>query len=204
MPRTSTRLQGKSVGRGSRLRFAAVAGVAAAALAFSVSTAGGAGARTQSAGSAAQLSAPAAASADVTYTTTLNYLIRFYPRYLTSWLEANAPQNRFLAPTSAQDGLLTSTARTINAFNVDTVYASVLNMNVSQGPRILTIPQSTSTFSLLTLDVWGSVFRTPEIATALNSSRKRGWGIKIIESLMDDVRIESGEHGTRIVMRKYR
>ena len=46
--------------------------------------------------------------------------------------------------------------------------------------------------------------KTPEIATALKSSRKRGWGIKIIESLMDDVRIESGEHGTRIVMRKYR
>lgn len=46
--------------------------------------------------------------------------------------------------------------------------------------------------------------RTPEIANALKSSRKRGWGIKIIESLMDDVRIESGEHGTRIVMRKYR
>jgi len=46
--------------------------------------------------------------------------------------------------------------------------------------------------------------RTPEIAAALRSGRKRGWGIKIIESLMDDVRIESGEHGTRIVMRKYR
>ena len=46
--------------------------------------------------------------------------------------------------------------------------------------------------------------RTPEIAAALRSPRKRGWGIKIIESLMDDVRIESGEHGTRIVMRKYR
>ncbi len=46
--------------------------------------------------------------------------------------------------------------------------------------------------------------KTPEIAAALRSSRKRGWGIKIIESLMDDVRIESGEHGTRIVMRKYR
>ena len=45
---------------------------------------------------------------------------------------------------------------------------------------------------------------TPEFSTKLRSSRKRGWGIKIIESLMDDVRIESGEHGTRIVMRKYR
>ncbi len=46
--------------------------------------------------------------------------------------------------------------------------------------------------------------KTPEIAAALRSSRKRGWGIKIIESLMDDVRIESGDQGTRIVMRKYR
>jgi len=46
--------------------------------------------------------------------------------------------------------------------------------------------------------------RAPEIAAALRSPRKRGWGIKIIESLMDDVRIESGERGTRIVMRKYR
>lgn len=45
---------------------------------------------------------------------------------------------------------------------------------------------------------------TPDITSKLKAVRKRGWGIKIIESLMDDVRIESGEHGTRIVMRKYR
>jgi len=109
-----------------------------------------------------QASAPqtAAAAADATYTTTLNYLTRFYPRYLTAWLGETAPQNTFLAPTSGLDGLLTSDARTINAFNVDTVYASVLNMNVSKGPEILTVPQSTSTASLLSLDVWGTVFDT--------------------------------------------
>jgi serine/threonine-protein kinase RsbW len=44
----------------------------------------------------------------------------------------------------------------------------------------------------------------PAIVEKLKSTRKRGWGIKIIESLMDDVGIESGTHGTRIVMRKYR
>ena len=44
----------------------------------------------------------------------------------------------------------------------------------------------------------------PDLPTKLRSDRKRGWGLKIIESLMDDVRIESGEHGTHIVMRKYR
>jgi serine/threonine-protein kinase RsbW len=44
----------------------------------------------------------------------------------------------------------------------------------------------------------------PDITDKLKSSRKRGWGIKIIESLMDDVRIESGAQGTKIIMRKYR
>ncbi len=45
----------------------------------------------------------------------------------------------------------------------------------------------------------------PNLAAKLTQSgRKRGWGIKIIESLMDDVTIESNEHGTRILMRKYR
>lgn len=44
----------------------------------------------------------------------------------------------------------------------------------------------------------------PDISVKIHSRVKRGWGIKIIESLMDDVRIESGEHGTKIVMRKYR
>jgi serine/threonine-protein kinase RsbW len=44
----------------------------------------------------------------------------------------------------------------------------------------------------------------PDISTKLKSNRKRGWGIKIIESLMDDVRIESNAAGTKIIMRKYR
>ena len=49
-----------------------------------------------------------------------------------------------------------------------------------------------------------SRLEAPVLSTKLRSSRKRGWGIKIIESLMDDVRIESGARGTRIIMRKYR
>lgn len=34
--------------------------------------------------------------------------------------------------------------------------------------------------------------------------RKRGWGLQIIEGLMDEVRIESGASGTTVVMRKTR
>lgn len=34
--------------------------------------------------------------------------------------------------------------------------------------------------------------------------RKRGWGLQIIQSLMDEVRVESDDHGTTVVMRKSR
>lgn len=44
----------------------------------------------------------------------------------------------------------------------------------------------------------------PRIGEKLHAPHKRGWGLRIIRSLMDDVRIESGERGTMIVMRKYR
>ena len=45
---------------------------------------------------------------------------------------------------------------------------------------------------------------TPSLEKNLASHRKRGWGLQIIKSLMDDVEISSGEWGTRILMRKYK
>jgi len=45
---------------------------------------------------------------------------------------------------------------------------------------------------------------SPQIGEKLRAPHKRGWGLRIIRSLMDDVRIVSGERGTMIVMRKYR
>ena len=44
----------------------------------------------------------------------------------------------------------------------------------------------------------------PNLEKAFASHRKRGWGLQIIKSLMDDVKITSGEWGTRILMRKYK
>ena len=44
----------------------------------------------------------------------------------------------------------------------------------------------------------------PSIADKLKSNRKRGWGLKIIRGLMDEVEIDSGRHGTTVVMRKLR
>lgn len=46
--------------------------------------------------------------------------------------------------------------------------------------------------------------KVPALDSKLRSPHKRGWGIRIIQSLMDEVRIESSDHGTTIVMRKYR
>jgi len=44
----------------------------------------------------------------------------------------------------------------------------------------------------------------PKIEAKLKGSRKRGWGLKIIQGLMDDVRILSGSSGTTVVMSKSR
>jgi serine/threonine-protein kinase RsbW len=44
----------------------------------------------------------------------------------------------------------------------------------------------------------------PRMADKLKATRKRGWGLKIIEGLMDEVEIESGRGGTTLVMRKRR
>ena len=44
----------------------------------------------------------------------------------------------------------------------------------------------------------------PSPQKTFTSHRKRGWGLQIIKSLMDEVDITSGEWGTRILMRKYK
>ena len=44
----------------------------------------------------------------------------------------------------------------------------------------------------------------PTIEKSFVHHRKRGWGLQIIKSLMDEVEITSGVGGTRILMRKYK
>ena len=44
----------------------------------------------------------------------------------------------------------------------------------------------------------------PKIEDKLKSQRKRGWGLKIIRGLMDEVEIHSGANGTTVVMSKLR
>lgn len=44
----------------------------------------------------------------------------------------------------------------------------------------------------------------PTIADKIKAPRKRGWGLKIIHGLMDEVEIHSGSEGTTVVMSKLR
>ena len=48
------------------------------------------------------------------------------------------------------------------------------------------------------------VLEEPTMAGKLKSARKRGWGLKIIRGLMDEVEIHSGADGTTVVMCKMR
>ncbi|MCM2269721.1 MAG: ATP-binding protein [Thermoanaerobaculia bacterium] len=44
----------------------------------------------------------------------------------------------------------------------------------------------------------------PKIEKKIRGDRKRGWGLRIIQGLMDEVRIQSGAKGTTVVMSKSR
>jgi len=46
--------------------------------------------------------------------------------------------------------------------------------------------------------------KDPNIQDKLKAASKRGWGLKIIRGLMDEVDIRSNDDGTTVIMSKYR
>ena len=50
--------------------------------------------------------------------------------------------------------------RIVNAINDDTIYASSLYTNLRPGPVVLTIPATPDVYSILPLNVFGSVINT--------------------------------------------
>ena len=95
-----------------------------------------------------------------TYAITRAYAIRNYPRHQSWFVQNYAPTNRFTAAITGQAGLVNTQFRLVDAINVDTVYGATLNMDLLDGPVILTMPGYTHVASLLTLNAFGDLFQT--------------------------------------------
>jgi hypothetical protein len=80
--------------------------------------------------------------------------VRYYPRFMTYFQKSLGGVNRIAGPNRVGPlyGFVVS-------INVDTIYASFY-LDLSQGPQVFTIPKTGVTYSLLTLDVFGDVFKT--------------------------------------------
>jgi len=107
-----------------------------------------------SAGATARPGGPAAPAANPYFSVAQNYTIRYYPRFMTYFQQSFSGVNRLAGPSRVGPlyGFVVS-------INVDTLYASAY-LDLSAGPQILTIPKTGVTYSLLTLDVFGDVFKT--------------------------------------------
>ncbi len=141
--------------RGAWLSMLAVAGV----LALGVPTASVAAVRagSQPAGPAAQ-----ATAASTYYSTTLNYVIRFRARFAMWFVQrivgAAGGVNTIVAARTGPSGLVGPPVRFVPGPNIDTVYGANTVLDLSQGPQILTIPPTTSVYSVANIDVWGDYF----------------------------------------------
>lgn len=81
-------------------------------------------------------------------------MVQFYPRWFTNAQATIVPANRLIGPVR-----ISPVYHIVVAINDDTIYASSF-VNLATEPVVLTIPQSSVSYSLLTLDAWGNVFQT--------------------------------------------
>jgi hypothetical protein len=92
------------------------------------------------------------------FTTTLAYVVQFYPLWFTYYQSVVVPLNVMAGPDR-----ISPIYHIVVAINDDTLYASSL-LNLMDQPMILTIPATTATYSILTLDAYGNVFDTDLVA----------------------------------------
>jgi len=100
----------------------------------------------------AGLSAERAKSQSAAYVTTAAYVTQFYPLWFTFYQFQIATHNRLVGPTR-----ISPLYQIVVAINDDTLYASTF-LELATQPIVLTIPATTATYSILTLDPYGNVF----------------------------------------------
>jgi len=81
----------------------------------------------------------------------LDYVIRFLPRYYTYKMQIIVPKTFLISPSK-----VTSVFRNIVAPNVDTIYAATL-LDLSTEPMVLTIPDTDLRFSVQLMDLMTEV-----------------------------------------------
>lgn len=86
--------------------------------------------------------------------TTVEYVSTFYPLWFTYYQSQVATQNRLVGPAR-----VSSLYHIVVAINVDTLYASTF-LSLAAQPVILTVPASSTVYSVLTLDPYGNVFES--------------------------------------------
>jgi hypothetical protein len=88
------------------------------------------------------------------FATTVAYVVQFYPLWFTYYQSQGASTNRLVGPEK-----VTPLYHIVVAINTDTIYASTF-LDLTDQPVILIVPPTSNTYSILTLDPYGSIFQT--------------------------------------------
>jgi hypothetical protein len=97
---------------------------------------------------------PQASSQEGAFTTTVAYVVPFYPLWLTYYQSLFATRNHLVGLDR-----ISPVYQFVVAINDDTLYASTF-LDLTAQPVILTIPATTATYSVLTLDPYGDIFES--------------------------------------------
>jgi hypothetical protein len=110
----------------------------------------------------AAFAAPGAASARMVpaaaYQATVDYVRHFYPLWFSHFQSQFASHNRLVGPDR-----ISPLYQIVVAINDDTLYASTF-LDLADEPVVLTIPSTTTCYSILTLDPYGDIFTSGLVA----------------------------------------
>jgi len=107
--------------------------------------------------------------------TTVDYVVHFYPLWFTYNQFQLSSRNRLVGPDR-----ISPIYQTVVAINDDTLYGSTV-LDLTDQPVILTIPATTATYSVLTLNPYGDIFDSgiPPLTSGIYALTGPGWTGKL-------------------------
>ncbi len=104
------------------------------------------------AGASASLWGSAARAQTTAFRTTVEYVVQFYPLWFTRLQSMASSDNHLVGPDR-----ISHVYQAVVAINDDTLYANTI-LSLKAEPVIVTIPRTSTTYSILNLDLYGNVF----------------------------------------------